>query len=160
MLEIVIFSFLSFVILLTGILILIEKRAVYNAFYLIIALLSMAGIYGILGAPFIASLQILVYAGAGVVLIIMVIMFYEIEKKSFTPLKRWWFGAILLFILFIDFAILKTDIIFPDKLQGTVKTKELSIAFFNNFIYPFELVSILIFIGVIGIFILAKKGKE
>ena len=160
MLEILIFAFLGLIILISGIMILIEKKPVYNAFYLITALISMAGIYAILGAPFLASLQILIYAGAGVVLIIMVIMFYEKEKESFTSLKRWWFGAVLVIALLLDFVALKTDIIFPDKLGETVKTKELSLAFFKDFIYPFELVSILILIGVIGIFILAKKGKK
>jgi NADH-quinone oxidoreductase subunit J len=160
MLEILIFAFLGLTILTTGIMILVEKKPVYNAFYLIIALLSMAGIYGILGAPFIATLQILVYAGAGVVLIIMIIMFYDIEKNSFMSLKRWWTGAFLLIILIFDFVALKINIGFPDKLGQTVKTKELSMIFFKDFIYPFELISILILVGVLGIFIFAKRGKE
>jgi len=160
MFELVIFSTLGLLIVASGILIIICKKPIYNAFFLVVSLISMAGIYGLLNAPFLAVLQILIYAGAGIVIIVMIVMFFKIESYSSLPFKKWWFGLILLCILFVDIMTIRMDLPLSKNSVETLSTREISEVLFSDYIYQFELISILIIVGVIGVFILAKQRKD
>ncbi len=160
MLETIVFLVLALIITGGGVYILFSKEPVYSVFSLVVSLLAMAGIFALIGAPFLAALQIIIYAGAGVVMIVMAVMFYKNERNSLLKLKKGWFGAILLVVFLLN--LLAIDLSFGKmKLSGgQTSTKELSLEFFKNYIYPFELISILILVGVVGVLILAKRKEE
>ena len=160
MLENIIFLVLALVLLGGGIYILFSKEPVYSVFSLVVSLLAMAGVFALFGASFIAALQIIIYAGAGVVMIVIAVMFYKKEKNALIKLKKWWFGAILLVILFIDLTVLTLNFKRIGLKISHTSTAKLSVEFFKNYIYPFELISILILIGIVGVLILAKERKE
>ncbi len=160
MLETIIFLVLALVITGGGVYILFSKEPVYCVFSLVVSLLAMAGIYALMGAPFIAALQIIIYAGAGVVMIVLAVMFYKKERGAILKLKRWWFGVILLSVLFLDFLVIELNLKKMSLKISQTSTRELSLEFFRNYIFPFELVSILILVGVVGVLIIAKKRRE
>ncbi len=160
MLETIIFLVLSLVVTGCGIFILFSREPVYSVFSLVVSLLAMAGIFALFGAPFIAALQIIIYAGAGVVMIVMAVMFYKYEYNSLTKLRKWWFGALLLFVLFIDLSAILLKFDKSAVSLNPTSTVELSREFFKHYIYPFELISILIIVGIIGVLIFAKERKD
>ncbi len=152
-----IFVLLSIVAIISGLLIIATKNPVYNVLLLLITLLSTAGIYGILGSPFISSIQLLVYAGAGVVLVVFVSMFYKNETSSKLKLKNYALALLSAFVILIDLIIFSP--IFPkNSIPSTTKTKELSIILLQKYTLPFELITILIFVGIIGIMIIGKEN--
>lgn len=159
MLETIVFLVLALIITGGGIYILFSKEPVYSVFSLVVSLLAMAGIFALIGAPFLAALQIIIYAGAGVVMIVMAVMFYKNEKNSLLELKKWWFGAILLFVFLLNLLAIELSFGKMGLSAGQTSTKELSLEFFKNYIYPFELISVLILVGVVGVLILAKKRE-
>ncbi len=160
MLETIIFLVLALIITGGGIYILLSKEPVYSVFALVVSLLSMAGIFALFGATFITALQIIIYAGAGVVMIVMAVMFYKYEHNSLTKLKKWWLGALLLFVLFLDLSAILFKFEKSALSLNPTSTVELSKEFFKHYIYPFELVSLLIIVGIVGVLIFAKERKN
>ena len=140
-----------------GVLILIEKNPVYNVSLLILTLISTAGIYAILNSPFIASIQLLVYAGAGVVLIIFVMMFYKYEKESKRKFKE--YGLVFFAALLILLDLILISPIYSSNIKiAKTSTAELSKILLKSNTLPFELITILIFVGIIGAITLGRNN--
>src|SRR5438874_3700893 len=100
------FYLLSGLALLGGILVITRKNAVHSALALILTLLALAGLYLMLYAPFVAGVQIILYAGGIMVLFLFVIMLVNIDRaaKEETFNKQWIVGllaAVVLFGLFV-----------------------------------------------------------
>src|SRR6201993_3888104 len=76
------FYFLSAAAIISGLLVITRKNAVHSALSLIVTLLSLAGLYLMLYAPFVAGVQIIVYAGGIMVVFLFVIMLVNIERSS------------------------------------------------------------------------------
>src|SRR5512140_3795845 len=100
------FYFLSIAAILSAILVIVQRNAVHSALALIVTLLSVAGLYLMLYAPFVAGVQIILYAGGIMVLFLFVIMLVNIEKaqKEEQFNKQWMVGlaaAIALGTLFV-----------------------------------------------------------
>ncbi len=152
-----IFALLSIIAVISGLLIIFTKNPIYNVLLLLITLLSTAGIYGILGSPFISAIQLLVYAGAGVVLVVFVSMFYRNETSSKLKLKNYALSLLSAFVIFVDLIIFSP--IFPkNSIPSATKTKVLSTILLQKYTLPFELITILIFVGIIGIMIIGKEN--
>ena len=139
------------------------ENIVYSAFLLGGVFVSMAGLYLLLNADFVAAAQILVYVGAVNVLIIFAIMLVN-KNEIFKPMKNAWFrkGATALVCVGL-FALLGTMVqstswAVLDTIEPIPSTAlRLGQHFFSDFLLPFELVSVLLLIAMVGAIILARR---
>jgi NAD(P)H-quinone oxidoreductase subunit 6 len=136
---------------------------VYSAFLLGGVFTSMAGLYILLNAGFVAAAQVLVYVGAVSVLILFGIMLVN-KEQSFTPMKQAWIGKIAtggvcvgLFAL-LAVATLNTPWAISTEVPiGDMATIEIGKHFFTDYLLPFELASVLLLIALIGAIVLARR---
>jgi len=140
-----------------------QRMPVHSALSLIVVLCSLAAVYLLLGAEFIAVIQVIVYAGAIMVLFVFVIMLLNAGRE--TPSHRSqmarWLGAPLVaaFLLEVLLAIWKQ---FPAGALHPAAAMDAGPAaighlLFRNYVLPFEVTSILILVAILGAVVLAKK---
>lgn len=143
-----------------------HKNPLYSAISLIGVFVSLACIYLTLAAPFIAVVQILVYAGAIMVLVIFVIMLLNMEEDP--PLNRLTYlygigGALGLLLLAQTFFIFYVvDKAAQKSVETTGAGKALSIgqAMYTEYLLPVEIVGVLLLMGIVGAMIMARRLKE
>jgi len=158
------FYFLSALTIISGLLVITRRNAVHSALALILALLGQAGLYLMLYAPFVAGVQIILYAGGIMVLFLFVIMLVSIEKslKEEQFSKLWIVGlvsALALGGLFIA-VYLKGKGIFPERVMvpaETSNTQEIANYLYGNYMFAFEIASLLLLVAIIGAVVMAKK---
>ena len=142
----------------------ISRNQAYSALFLVLAFASLGGLFGLLGAPFMAVVQIIIYAGAIMVLFIFVIMMIHLgegisaEKKKWTIAAAVFMGIILL--AEIVFAIKGAPAVpmIGQEMAGTSPT-EIGRLLFTKYLYPFEITSILIIAALVGAVVLVKKRE-
>ena len=165
-LELVLFILLAAVAAISGILMITRSSPVIAALFLILNLGSLAGLYLLLNAQFIAVVQVIVYAGAIMVLFLFVIMLLRPEHETIVSkiigIKTFSFAvAVLVFIqlAYLIFFSHPGSFLKPDVAAsinaGTVETigREL----YTNYILPFEAAGFLLLAATIGAVVLAKK---
>ncbi len=162
-----IFIALSFFAIGGGIAMLVYKNPMYCALGLLISILAIAGLFALLNATFLFMVQLIVYAGAIMTLILFLLMFLNIkeenlpkEPKKYTLIM---IGAIIM--LPFNFVILKAVSTLPNSdmniVQGTFgDIKPTGLLLYNDWILVFELISILLLIALVGSIVLAKKRKR
>lgn len=136
---------------------------VYSAFLLGGVFISMAGMYILLNAGFVAAAQVLVYVGAVNVLILFGIMLVN-KRQPLVPMARAWLGQLAtggvctgLFAL-LTVAVLNTPWALSDLTPiGEGAITEIGKHFFSDYLLPFELASILLLIALIGAIVLARR---
>jgi NADH-quinone oxidoreductase subunit J len=139
-----------------------QKNPLYSAFALIVTLCSMAAIFGLLGSPFIAALQVIVYAGAIMVLFLFVLMLLNVRREEDRPRRG---GRALAAIALAAVALLVAQAGWvlvrarpgPAPLFDASTRKMAEILFSPHFLYVFEATSILILAALVGAVALAKK---
>jgi NADH-quinone oxidoreductase subunit J len=157
MIAFVIFSILA----VTGaLLVLLTKNPLRGALALLINFLSIAALFLISGAPFIAFIQVIIYAGAIVILILFVIMLLRLkeigEDLDLTP--RGFFSILLTLSLSagILYGIFK-GISVSIKPEGEISIKELGNILLTKYLIPFEAISILLLVAIVAAFYLSKR---
>lgn len=142
-----------------------RKNAIHALLYLIISLLSISVIFYIIGAPFIAALEVIIYAGAIMVLFIFVIMMLnvgieeELEKKWLTP-RMWIMPSILAGILLFDLLYVLTNFRYQQISGEVVLPKKVGISLFTTYLLAVEIAAILLLAGIIGAYHLGKQKKK
>jgi NADH-quinone oxidoreductase subunit J len=141
-----------------------QHTPVYSALSLIVVLASLAVIYLLLGAPFIAMIQVIVYAGAIMVLFVLVIMLLNAgHEDPSTRRVRFarWVGPPLLLAFLVEFAAIVwkqyglTEVVGTQPLDASPAA--IGRLLFRSYILPFEVTSLLILVAVLGAVVLAKK---
>ncbi|MCF6157004.1 MAG: NADH-quinone oxidoreductase subunit J [wastewater metagenome] len=166
--EAYLFYIMAAVAVVSAVYLIFEKNPVYSILYLVMILISIAVLYLLLGAQFIAAVQIIVYAGAIMVLFLFVVMLLNLSAKeelkdalSFQKIPAIVMGIVLLSAIGI---ILRSKI--PLGKQGEYtsayvhdvgNTQLIGKLLFTKYLLPFEITSILLFIAAIGAIILAKR---
>lgn len=141
----------------------LAREPVHSALSLVLVMIALAVLYLLLGAAFIAAIQILVYAGAIMVLFVFVIMLLNAGVEVRTNLSRmaFWVGLPLafLFLAGMVYSLIHYNAGSAGAIAGPVPaiTEDLSKKIFTDFVLPFELTSILILIAILGAIVLAKK---
>lgn len=168
--ETVFFYFFGAVALAAAISVVAQKRVFYSALSLILCLFAVGALYLVLEAPFIAAIQIIVYAGAIMVLFLFVIMLLDPFSRTVLrdKTKSLSFLAALLGLcaLALLYPVLKAynpDQLprNPDHFSGaTASMEHLGEVLFNEYLIPFEVTSVLILIAIIGVVVLAKRQPE
>ena len=153
-----------------SLLVILKKNPVTSAFCLVMVFFSFAGIYALLGAHLIAALQILVYAGAIMVLFVFVIMLLNADAPSLDIARssrvfRSCAGVACVFLLglmiwsFKQSALSESKHVFtPEVIQAAGgNTQVISQLMFSEYILPFELTSILLLAAIVGAVAISKR---
>jgi NADH-quinone oxidoreductase subunit J len=165
--ETVFFYFFGGIALLAAISVVAQKKVFYSAVSLILCLCSVAALYMMLDSPFIAAVQVIVYAGAIMVLFIFVIMLLDPFSAAALKDKRKYLGSVAVLLGFLALMLLvpflKSYNLFltprdPAYLSGgTDSISHLAQILFSDFLLPFEITSVLILVAIIGVVVLAKR---
>jgi NADH-quinone oxidoreductase subunit J len=138
-----------------------SKNLFHGALYLILSFFGVAGYYILLSAGFLAVVQLMVYAGAIAILILFAVMFSrEPMAKVSQANRQWWLGLPLTLVLFVVLVVVVGSVNWPvSGAEPTADTvKQLGVAFLGSYLIPFEVVSVLLSVALIGAIILAR-GK-
>ncbi len=140
------------------------ERIMYMIASAAVTFLSLAGIYVLLHAEFLAFVQILIYAGAITILMIFGIVLTKHEEKREEPKRRFYHISLFAGVvgLFAVFYYVINQSAFPAVTREIAQdqTKEIGLLIYSQYVIPFELVSILLTIALIGAIIIAKReGK-
>lgn len=151
-----------------ALLLIISREPIRSALALILVMISLAVLYLLLGAPFIAAVQIIVYAGAIMVLFVFVIMLLNagVEERTNWSKMAKYAGLPLALMLLVEIA----QWLFRAPIGAAIangagapgpaaSTAELSLALFQQYLFPFEATSILILIAILGALVLARKEE-
>jgi NADH-quinone oxidoreductase subunit J len=141
------------------------RNAIHSLLYLILSLLAVSVIFYLLNAPFIAALEVIIYAGAIMVLFIFVTMMLNIglereaEKKWLKP-RMWIIPSILAAVLLINLIVAIKSV--PSVLQNeeTILPKQVGISLFSTYLLGVEIAAILLMAGVIGAYHLGSQKKK
>jgi len=165
--DLIVFFGLALVAVASAIGLLLSKNAIYAALNLILNFVTVSIFYVLLAAPFIALLQITVYAGAIMVLFLFVIMLLGAERLSTGSVLPWQrpaafvLGAILLveaFYVILFRAGPATQAVTASASFGTPAA--IGELLFNAYLLPFEVISVLLLAAMVGAIVLTKKRKQ
>ena len=140
----------------------ITRNQAHGVLFLVLAFSALGGLFGLIGAPFIAVVQVLIYAGAIMVLFIFVLMTINVRAGLSPEKKKWTIGAavILALLLLAEIVLAARGILrlAPEAaLPESTKAADLGRLLFSRYIYPFEITSILIMAALVGAIVLVKK---
>ena len=164
--PLIVFFILATLAVIGALSLILQKHPIHSALSLIVVMVALAGLYLLMGAEFIAAVQIIVYGGAIMVLFVLVIMLLnatEEEHTDFSKLAK--FGGLplalaltgLLAAAMIHNGGAVPNTTSPDALANT---SNLSTMLFSTFVYPFELTSFLILVAIMGALVLAQREKS
>ena len=165
MLSTIVFIILASFTLVSASAMIYFKEPINAALSFIVTLLSIAGLFALLGGGFLFLVQIIIYAGAVVILIIFIIMFLNVKEENLPHepyKKRWIFSMALLispFTFILISAVNKMEFS-PLIIEPLGSIKEVGMELFTKWILPFEMISILLLIALVGVVVLAQKEKE
>lgn len=142
--------------------VLVQKHVLHSALSLIVMLASVSGLYVLLGAEFLAMIQVIVYAGAIMVLFVFVIMLLNIapDAEGVDRLRWMKFTGIpmgLFFITLIGSALWQVEAEPEGGRQFVGSAQAIGRSLFTDYVLPFEATSILILVAILGAIVLAKK---
>lgn len=163
-----VFFFLSAILIFASLRVITSRNPVYAALHLILAFFTCGGIWALLQAEFLAIALILVYVGAVMVLFLFVVMMLDINIDriregfwNYLPL-----GAVLGLLMVMEmglvlgskyFQVPASEAITP---AGISNTKSIGALMFTEYVYPFELASIILLVGMIAAIVLTYRGPK
>jgi NADH-quinone oxidoreductase subunit J len=139
-----------------------SRNPVNSAMFLVLTMGALAGLFVTLQAYFIAAVQILVYAGAVMVLFLFVVMLLNLKEEERRKFNAFGIGASVVAVGGIGGILIKT-IWFSGVGQGKTgqpfagDTVSLGKLLFSNYLLPFEIVSVLLLVAMVGVILLSKK---
>ena len=148
-----------------------QRNPIYSAISLIVTLFAVAGLYLLLYAQFVAIIQVLVYAGAIMVLFLFVVMLLNLGTTPDRTLKLLGLkiaggiatGMLLLIVISMLLRGYQTGVpgdVSPERIIAEGSTELIGRALFTTYVLPFEIVSVLLLVAMIGVVVLAKRPKE
>jgi NADH-quinone oxidoreductase subunit J len=159
----IIFFVLAGLLVVSALLVVLQRDVVYCAIALVAALFLIAILFITLQAPMVAVLQVLVYAGAIMVLFLFVIMFLNPRALEARPTRWSALGVLLALLLGGSLAALSTngdppaDPVAATDLFGS--PENLAQSLFSDFVLPFEIASVLLLVAMVGAVVLAKRER-
>ena len=163
-----VFYFLSAILVFASLRVITARNPVYAALHLILAFFTCGGIWALLQAEFLAIAIILVYVGAVMVLFLFVVMMLDINIDrirqgfwSYLPL-----GAMLGLLMVMEmglvlgsryFQVPAAEALVP---AGVSNTKAIGALMFSEYVYPFELASLILLVGMISAIVLTYRGSK
>jgi NADH-quinone oxidoreductase subunit J len=167
MMNKIIFFYFAIVILASAILTITRRNPVHSILFMLLLFFHIAGVFVLLNAEFLAAVQLIVYAGAILILYLFVVMLLNVDRESSAArANRFWpwmaafgvliAGEIVLLIARSTFPIENGQTMM---LAGT-GVKELGMVLYRNYLVPFEIASVILLVGLVGAVMLAKKKAK
>ena len=161
--SLIIFLVLAALAVLGAVSLILQRHPIHSALSLIVVMVALAGLYLLMGAEFVAAVQIIVYGGAIMVLFVFVIMLLnagEEERTNFS--KPATYAGVPLAVAIaglIAAAILRSsgNLSTAGANGALTSTKNLSMLLLREFVYPFELTSFLVLVAILGAIVLAQR---
>ena len=161
----ILFYLFSALVLLCGALVILNRNPVNSAMFLVLSIISMAALFVLLHAFFLAAVQVLVYAGAVIVLFLFVIMLLDLKEEQRRKIKTFGAATGILSVAAIGFVFwrsLSQTTLTAAPVMGTTEggTLELGRLLFTNYALPFEILSVLLLVAMVGVILLSKKDLK
>ena len=149
-----------------------RKNIVHALILLVFTFLNIAAIFFLTQAYFVAVIQVLVYAGAIMVLFVFVVMFLNLrtfQEEEQTHRRQRWVALVLSVLVLAEFVIILAGITFTSARDGFTpeavaqaggSTRVFGDALFNQMLLPFEVASVILLVAMVGAIILVKKEKS
>jgi NADH-quinone oxidoreductase subunit J len=152
----------SVLTLLCGVVVITKRNPVTSAMFLVLCIVSMAGLFVLLNAFFLAAVQVLVYAGAVMVLFLFIIMLLDLKEEERRRIKKAR-GALAILAVGTVAALILRQIwtarpganLTTPALVGS--TPQLGKLLFTRYLLPFEIFSVLLLVAMIGVILLSKR---
>lgn len=160
------FGYYAVVITLLSLLVVTRKNPVHSVMWMLLLFFHIAGLYLFLNAEFIAAIQVIVYAGAILVLFLFVVLLLnlreELQISTFIgswPSALFIVGAILVLIISTirSFTVSPIGTFSIDFIKKETHTKALGTVLYTDYLFPFEIASLVLLIAIIGAIVLAKR---
>jgi len=158
------FYFFATIAIVSAVLVITMRNAVHSAIALIFTLLSLAGFYLMLYAPFVAGVQIILYVGGIMVLFLFVIMLVNLEQaqqeEQFN--QQWLVGLLATLVLgaLLGYVFVKGKGVFPERLAQLPEaenTQQIGAMLYGQYLLPFEIASVLLLVAMVGAVVMAKR---
>lgn len=159
----ILFYIFSALVLLCGGLVILNRNPVNSAMFLVLSIISMAALFVLLHAFFLAAVQVVVYAGAVIVLFLFVIMLLDLKEEQRRKIKA--FGATTGLVSVLAIAL----VFWRSVAQSTLATApvpaeggtlDLGRLLFTNYALAFEILSVLLLVAMVGVILLSKKDLK
>ncbi|TKJ31373.1 NADH-quinone oxidoreductase subunit J [bacterium (candidate division B38) B3_B38] len=168
--ELTLFVIFGAVAVASAFMVIVSRNPVVSALFLILTFFCLAGLYVLLNAQFIAALQIIVYAGAIMVLFVFVVMLLRTGKEArrgYRLIFQKSIGIIfvVLFLLLLGSITLMVSVTgmrgpyTAEAVRHIGNTQAFASVLFTDYLYPFEIISVLLLAGIIGAVVLAKRKR-
>ena len=160
------FYILSAIAVLATIMVITRYNMIHALLYLVVSFLAIAMIFFLLGAPFVAALEVIVYAGAIVVLIIFVIMMLNLKAESVEQERQWvtrnvWIGPGILSAVLLGeliYIIVTADAVSME--NSLVDAKKVGLSLYGPYIIGVELSGLLLMAGIVGAYHLGRQRRK
>jgi NADH-quinone oxidoreductase subunit J len=161
--ELLVFLVLAALAVAGAVNLILQRHPIHSALSLIVVMAALAGLYLLLEAEFVAAVQVIVYAGAIMVLFVFVIMLLNAgveERTEFSRIARYAgvpLAGVLLLVLTFHVARASAAMTAAPLAEGA--TRAVALLLFRDFAFPFEFTSILILVALLGATVLAKRDS-
>ena len=162
--ELIVFIVLAVMAVGGAVSLILQRHPIHSALSLIVVMAALAGLYLLLEAEFVAAVQVIVYAGAIMVLFVFVIMLLNAgleERTEFSRMARYAglpLAAVLLVVLTFHAARASSSMSASAPVEQA--TRNVALLLFRDFAFPFEFTSILILVALVGALVLAKRDTS
>ena len=162
----IIFYIASAVAIIATLMVITRHNLVHALLYLVVSFLAVAMAFYVLGAPFIAALEVIIYAGAIVVLLIFVIMMLNLRQESVEQEKKWLntkivIGPVILTLVLAAELLYMLSTEIPVVLSGNViGAKAVGMTLYGPYVIGVELSGILLMAGIVGAYHLGRQKKK
>ncbi len=162
--TLILFGYFSAMVVGTATLVVTLRNPVYSAMSLLIMFFHVAGLFVLLNAEFIAAIQVLVYAGAILVLYLFVVMLLNLKREERYH-RQYLLGAFLGAVILTELVLILFRTTFqsavgsytPEQIQTIGNTEAVGKALFTTYLLPFEVASLVLLAAMIGAIVLAKR---
>jgi len=163
------FQILAIIAVVSAFMVVTRRNPMHSALWLLVTFFALAGIYLLLNAEFVAAIQIIIYAGGILILYVFVIMFVDLSKeatlrKAFHHPVQVTVAAIFAVMVMVVVISVTMGGIEPFDIGATTSavtgdtTRAFARELFSKYLYPFEIVSVLLLVAMIGAVILARRS--
>lgn len=149
----------------------LQRNPVVSALYLVLSFMSLAGMYVLLSAPFLAAVQVVVYAGAIMVLFVFVIMLLNLRHDIDDGLSHvarrvlgWLFALLMAGVFYLmltrPWALGPQGEDTASVIAREGNTHAIGMRLYTDYLFPFEVTSLILLVGIIGAVVLAMRRKD
>jgi len=164
------FAYFAIMIIGCAVFVVTRKNPVHSVLWMLVLFLHIAALYLFLNAEFLAAIQIIIYAGAILVLFLFVIMLLNLKKEDMVKKfqKQWPMGVIIgtVFIIFFLYILGQISVLPPlgkytvQFIQSEGAMTTVGKVLYTRYLLPFEIASLILLVAILGAVVLAKKKLE